>query len=206
MHHPPLMKLARISFVILLVLPLVLTSHAYALNAVLASCGWDTNTGWVARENAQVGNSNWATGIPPEYSGDYMTSEKGVTPAWGKGTKKSVEGWLDAPSATCGNQIGLHITGNGRPVKIKINRATIPGQYLLRLDDGGPDSAFVPLTIVDPKIKSAITFVSSVLTWQAYNQWGGYSLYKGPNMTRGSRSTIVSFNRPYDGDGSGQVR
>ena len=243
---------------ILLVMPLLVMPHAFAANKVVVTspCGWDTSTDWVARENAKVGKSNWANGIPAEYSGDYMTSEKGVTPAWGTGTKKSVEGWFDAPSGTCGDQIGLHITGNGRPVKIKIyrlgyyggagarlitsttigaikagsapsvtkapismvstnwpvawylkiNQATIPGQYLLRLDDGGPDSSFVPLTIEDPKIKSAITFVSSVLTWQAYNQWGGYSLYKGPDMQRGSRATIVSFDRPYDGDGSGQFR
>lgn len=258
MHRPPLIKLARISFVSLLGLPFLLMPQAFAYSkaVVSTSCGWDTSTGWVARENAKVGNSNWAKDIQPEYSGDYMTSEKGVTPAWGKGTKKSVEGWLDAPSGTCGDQIGLHITGNTRPVTVKIyrmgyyggagarlvtstaiaavkagaapsattaptstvstnwpvawylkiNRATIPGQYLLRLDDGGPDSSFVPLMIEDPKIKSAITFVSSVLTWQAYNQWGGYSLYKGPNMQRETRGTVVSFDRPYDGDGSGQFR
>lgn len=251
-------KYLRPFSVSLLGLAIVFAAPAMAVTkaAVTGTCGWDTNPGWIARENAKVGNANWANGIPPEYSGDYMTGEPGVTPAWGTGTKKSVEGWLDAPSGTCGDQIGLHITGNGRPVKIKIyrmgyyggagarlitsttigaiaggtpasvtkaptstvttnwpvawvlriNQATIPGQYLLRLDDGGPDSSFVPLTIEDPKISSSITFVSSVLTWQAYNQWGGYSLYKGPNMQRGSRGTIVSFNRPYDGDGSGQFR
>ncbi len=238
--------------ILILVTPLLDTSKA----AVAISCGWDTRPGWVARENAKVGNSNWAKGIPPEYSGDFMSSETGVTPPWGKGTKKSIAGWLDAPSGMCGDTIGLHISGNSRPVTVKIyrmgyyggagarlitstslptlkagitqsitksptstvstkwpvawllkiNRATIPGQYILRLDDGGPDSSFVPLTVVDPNIRSAITFVSSVLTWQAYNQWGGYSLYKGPNMTRGTRSTIVSFDRPYDGDGSGQFR
>lgn len=250
--------LARISFVSVLAAPIPFAPHAFAYTKAVttSSCGWDTSSGWVARENAKVGNSNWANGIPPEYSGDYMSSEAGVTPPWGKGTKKSVEGWIDRPSGTCGDQIGLHLTGNGRPVTIKIyrmgyyggagarlvtsttiaavkagtkasitkaptstvttnwpvawslkiNRATIPGQYLIRLDDKGPDSSFVPLTIFDPNIKSSITFVSSVLTWQAYNQWGGYSLYKGPNMTRGTRSTIVSFDRPYDGDGSGQFR
>lgn len=253
-----LAKFSRICSVSLLGLPLVVIPHAVAASNVVvtSTCGWDTSSGWVARENAKVGNANWAKDIPPEYSGDYMVGEKGVTPAWGTGTKKSVEGWFDAPSGTCGDQIGLHVTGNGRPVKIKIyrmgfyggagarlitsttisaikggsaasvtkaptstvstnwpvawvlqiNQATIPGQYIIRLDDGGPDSSFVPLTIQDPKIKSAITFVSSVLTWQAYNQWGGYSLYKGPDMQRGSRSTIVTFNRPYDGDGSGQFR
>ncbi len=258
MQSRALTVLARIGFVCVLAAPIPFAPHAVAYTKAVttSSCGWDTSTGWVARENAKAGNSNWASGIPPEYSGDYMSSEAGVTPPWGKGTKKSVEGWTDRPSGTCGDQIGLYITGNGRPVTIKIyrmgfyggagarlvtsttiaavkagtkasitkaptstvstnwpvawtlkiNRATIPGQYLLRLDDKGPDSSFVPLTIFDPNIKSSITFVSSVLTWQAYNQWGGYSLYKGTNMTRGTRSTIVSFDRPYDGDGSGQFR
>lgn len=258
MYRLGLSKLARVGLAILLSVSVVSMPTARALSGARAAnaCKWDTSPGWVARENAKVGNSNWANGIPPEYSGDYMSNEKGVTPPWGTGTKKSVEGWIDKPSGSCGDQIGLHITGNGRPVTIKIyrmgyyggagarlvtsttitavragakptitkaptstvstnwpiawylkiNSATIPGQYLLRLDDKGPDSSFVPLTIVDPNIRSSITFVSSVLTWQAYNQWGGYSLYKGPNMTRGTRATIVSFNRPYDGDGSGQFR
>ena len=251
-------RLLRLFTVSLLGLPLAFVPNAFATSKapVMGTCGWDTSPGWVARENAKVGNSNWANGIPPEYSGDYMASEKGVTPAWVPGAKRAVEGWFDAPSGTCGDQIGLHISGNARPVRIKIyrlgyyggagarlvtstniaavkagsppsitkaptstvstnwpitwvlkiNKATIPGQYLLRLDDGGTDSSLVPLTIEDPQIKSSITFVSSVLTWQAYNQWGGYSLYKGPNMQRGTRATIVSFDRPYDGDGSGQFR
>jgi hypothetical protein len=77
-----------------------------AKGASTNSCGWDTRSGWVARENAKVGNANWAKGIPPEYSGDYLTGEKGVTPPWG------TDGWLDSASGTCGDQIGLHLTGN----------------------------------------------------------------------------------------------
>jgi hypothetical protein len=53
---------------------------------------------------------------------------------------------------------------------------------------------------------SDLTFVSSVLTWQSYNQWGGSSLYKGPDGARESAAKVVTFNRPYDGDGSGQFR
>jgi len=51
-----------------------------------------------------------------------------------------------------------------------------------------------------------LTFISSVLTWQSYNQWGGQSLYKGADGTRETKATSVSFSRPYDGDGSGQFR
>ena len=39
-------------------------------------------------------------------------------------------------------------------------------------------------------------------TWQAYNLWGGYSLYQGEDGSYGTRSLQVSFNRPYDGDGA----
>jgi hypothetical protein len=62
----------------------------------LTSCGWDTKPGWVARENVKVGNANWAKGIAPKYSGDYMLSESGGTPQWGKEKQKSVESWCQA--------------------------------------------------------------------------------------------------------------
>lgn len=261
MRWPRSARLFRMSASFLLIAPSLLMSPALALNKAVTSnpCKWDTSAGWIKRENTKVGNANWADGIALEYSGDYTAKEKGLPATnWNRSKPgpKAVEGWFDAPSATCGDQIGLHITGNGRAVKIKIyrmgyyggagarlitstsvgpikqygtpqiskapestvstnwpvawslkiNTATIPGLYLIRLDDGGGDSSLVPLTIEEPTIQSSITFVSSILTWQAYNQWGGYSLYKGPNMQRGTRATIVSFNRPYDGDGSGQFR
>jgi hypothetical protein len=59
------------------------------------------------------------------------------------------------------------------------------------LDADRRKTSFVPLVIRDAKSKSAITFVSSVLTWQMSNKWGGSAL---------------TFNRPYDGDGAGQFR
>ena len=86
------------------------------------------------------------------------------------------------------------------------DESTPPGQYVFRLDDKYNKSSLVPLTIVDPQSSAPLTFVSSVFTWQMYNHWGGYSAYKGPNLKRTTRSVVTSFNRPYDGDGSGQLR
>jgi hypothetical protein len=88
----------------------------------------------------------------------------------------------------------------------RVSAPTLPGQYLIRLDDKSGYSNFVPILVTNPESQSPVTFISSVLTWQAYNAWGGYSLYKGPNRTRSSRAMVVSFNRPYDGDGAGQFR
>src|ERR1700737_3134659 len=41
-----------------------------------------------------------------------------------------------------------------------------------------------------------------VATWQAYNLWGGYSLYQGSNGAYATRSYEVSFARPYDDGGA----
>ena len=49
----------------------------------------------------------------------------------------------------------------------------------------------------------------SVTTWQAYNAYGGRSLYVGPGTVRvgesgaPNRSRVVSFDRPYDQRGWG---
>ena len=43
---------------------------------------------------------------------------------------------------------------------------------------------------------------NGVETWQAYNTWGGYDLYKGPDGAYASRSLVVSLDRPYDGNGA----
>lgn len=39
--------------------------------------------------------------------------------------------------------------------------------------------------------------VSADTTWQAYNAYGGYSLYHGPDGATASRARVVSFDRPY---------
>jgi hypothetical protein len=88
----------------------------------------------------------------------------------------------------------------------RVTNRTLPGQYLIRLDDKSGYSNFVPIMVTNPESQSPVTFISSLLTWQSYNAWGGYSLYKGPNRTRASRAMVVSLNRPYDGDGAGQFR
>jgi len=66
-------------------------------------------------------------------------------------------------------------------------------------------SSFVPLVVTGSGAND-LTFVSSVLTWQSYNQWGGQSLYKGRDGKRDTAVSVVSFDRPYDGDGAGQFR
>jgi hypothetical protein len=47
-----------------------------------------------------------------------------------------------------------------------------------------------------------VVLKACVPTWQAYNMWGGYDLYKGPNGAYADRSLVVSFDRPYGDNGA----
>jgi hypothetical protein len=218
-------KLAGVKRSLLVVMSLVASVTA-AGPADAAACGWDDKTGWVARANAKPGAKQWDQGAPVRMSADFSRRVQ----------VKRIEGWFGATSAQCGQNVALHIVGGKQEIetaisiyrmgyyggararliseektvgdlwKFKVNENTPPGQYLFRLDAPRHKTSFVPLIIRDDNSKSAITFISSVLTWQAYNQWGGSSLYKGPDAKRETRAATVTFDRPYDGDGAGQFR
>ena len=57
--------------------------------------------------------------------------------------------------------------------------------------------------MTDNASHSDIVFMTDDETWQAYNDWGGYSLYAGnadgqPGQPAGSgRAVQVSYNRPF---------
>ena len=58
------------------------------------------------------------------------------------------------------------------------------------------DAADVPFVVrAPPGADSAILVVAAVNTWEAYNGWGGKSLY--PYNSGGIAATVVSFDRPY---------
>jgi hypothetical protein len=72
-----------------------------------------------------------------------------------------------------------------------------PGDYLLRLDASTGPQQFVPLTVLTPDNRGRIVIIDAVTTWQAYNRWGGYSLYTARDGKAADRSRAVSFDRPY---------
>ncbi len=177
---------------------------------------------WVVQENSKPGSKEWSSGIPMRFSADFSRREN----------TDRIEGYFDLTSIRCGESTQINLVGSDQATveiyrmgyyhglgarsvgKKKITSGWeftasgkyLPGQYLFKLTAFNRKSTFVPLVISDPSLPSDITFISSVLTWQSYNQWGGYSLYKGPDGKRESRTSQVSFLRPYDGDGSGQFQ
>jgi hypothetical protein len=76
------------------------------------------------------------------------------------------------------------------------------GSYLLRLDADSGAQRYVPMTIRSAGTGGKVVLKSCVATWQAYNTWGGYDLYKGPDQSYGTRSLAVSLDRPYDLNGA----
>ncbi|MBK5289676.1 MAG: hypothetical protein JJE46_14535 [Acidimicrobiia bacterium] len=78
------------------------------------------------------------------------------------------------------------------------------GSYLLKLVASTGQQRWVPLTVRDDASTAPYVIMNAVSSWQAYNRWGGCSLYNCPGG-RGDRSKAVSFDRPYDivTDGSG---
>ena len=189
------------------------------VSAKAADCGWDQAAGWVARENLKAGDKKWSAGVPLRFSADF--SRRKDVPR--------IEGYLSSSSATCGEKLTLTTVGSKKftasiyrmgyyknhgarlakllksPTHISIDAKTPPGQYLIKLSNNLRAATFVPF-LVYGGAPSETTFISSVLTWQSYNQWGGQSLYKGADGARETAAKVVTFDRPYDGDGSGQFR
>ncbi|WP_018385460.1 N,N-dimethylformamidase beta subunit family domain-containing protein [Wenjunlia vitaminophila] len=76
------------------------------------------------------------------------------------------------------------------------------GAYLLRLDADEGHQRYVPVVVRSASGAGRTVLLHAPATWQAYNGWGGYSLYSGQDGGYQQRSTIVSFDRPYDGSGA----
>ncbi|NEI99853.1 DUF4082 domain-containing protein [Rhizobium ruizarguesonis] len=92
----------------------------------------------------------------------------------------------------------------------------VSGVYFAKLvrEDGVEDASIIPFVVRDDASTSNIVFQTSDTTWQAYNAWGGASLYYGevpvdpadmigylpPNCSCGlqaiGRASAVSYNRP----------
>jgi len=189
------------------------------MSANATDCQWDQSAGWVARENQKAGDKKWSQGVPLRFSADF--SRRRDIPR--------IEGYLSSSSATCGEKLTLTTVGSKKftasiyrmgyynnhgarlvktlksPKHISIDAKTPPGQYLIKLSNNLRAATFVPF-LVYGNAPGEATFISSVLTWQSYNQWGGQSLYKGADGARETAAKVVSLDRPYDGDGSGQFR
>jgi hypothetical protein len=71
---------------------------------------------------------------------------------------------------------------------------------LIRDDTGGASHVF--FVVRSDASHSNILFQTSDSTWEAYNTWGGNSLYQGTAPSSDGRAYAVSYNRPFANRGS----
>jgi len=100
-----------------------------------------------------------------------------------------------------GNNLNMVSAKNwSTTLRIAIDDTFVPGTYLFSISDG-TYATYAPLTVRDDGgTKHDVLIQQGTTTWAAYNTWGGYSFYR----PRDTGSARLSFDRPYDGDGSGQ--
>lgn len=179
----------------------------------------------IAGENAQAGTAGWqlsGVGRPHEIEG--WADRTSVLPGQPVGlhvstTAKSYVvhairvGWY---GGTLGRQVwaspampgvqqkpfrivgSVHTVTTDWPVSLTLPTADWPsGDYLLRLDAATGAQRYVPLQLRESSAAGRVVVVSADTTWQAYNAYGGYSLYHGPDGATTSRARVVSFDRPY---------
>ena len=82
----------------------------------------------------------------------------------------------------------------------------VSGVYLVKVKRADGYKRFAPFVVRDTRA-AEILFQPAFLTYQAYNTWGGESLYTDDSGTMPNRRAYaVSFNRPYkDDEGAGQL-
>jgi len=81
----------------------------------------------------------------------------------------------------------------------QVPATAVSGIYLAKLvrESGPPGASHVVFIVRDDDGASDVLFQTSDTTWQAYNRYGGNSLYSGGPGTNPGRAYKVSYNRPF---------
>jgi hypothetical protein len=185
---------------------------------------------WLIAENARPGTLNWICNhVQPDHALEGYASQVSAVPgddvavfvnttaravqvqAYRMGYYQGLGGRLvwQGDMVAAGTQGAPEVTPGIGTVRcpwsptttVRITNAWPPGCYLLKLVGSGGEEQFVPLTVRDDTSTAAYVLQNSVTTWQAYNLYGSYSLYYGPDGSGKSdfanRARVVSFDRPY---------
>ncbi len=87
----------------------------------------------------------------------------------------------------------------GASYTLQTTTSWVTGVYLAELIGSDGSSQYIPFVIRDDSSTADILYVLPVNTYQAYNDWGGKSLYEY-NSSNSKRAYQVSFDRPYNSD------
>lgn len=126
----------------------------------------------------------------------------GYKKGWGKHvwTSKKLEGMKQAPSELI-SATNTVITKWKPSVKVDTT-GWDPGFYNVKLVNSDGYDYQVPMVVRSPSTKGRLVLAAPTMTYQAYNSWGGFSLYTAkPGQRRG---WAVSFDRPDEDPGGGR--
>jgi len=98
---------------------------------------------------------------------------------------------------------GLLACGWPKSFQITVPSSWVSGIYLVKLTGSSTHQAYIPFTVTDPTSHSTYLFIHAVFTDEAYNSWGGKSLYVDINVhgalrQYNNRAVMVSFQRPFE--------
>ncbi|MBY8887396.1 twin-arginine translocation signal domain-containing protein [Streptomyces sp. PTM05] len=96
------------------------------------------------------------------------------------------------------------VTAGWEPTVEVATKGWPEGAYLIRLTADSGAQRYVPMTVRSASTSGRLVLVNGAATWQAYNTWGGHSLYQGPGgkSDYANRSLAVSCDRPFDDNGA----
>jgi len=129
---------------------------------------------------------------------------KGGRLVWGSGELKGVV----QPTCTLTPGTNMVACDNWAPsITLTIGPQFVQGDYLFKLVADPGQQSYIPLTVWDPSSHAAYVVQNSVLTWQGWNNWGGYDMYGGAPVGQtpqyANRALVESFDRPYaNGNGA----
>ncbi|HEX5495759.1 MAG TPA: DUF4082 domain-containing protein [Mycobacteriales bacterium] len=130
------------------------------------------------------------------YGGDGARLVDTVTPL--------VSGVRTQPDCLSDSATGLNDCGNWSvSASWQVPATAVSGLYygvLRRADTGGENEIF--FVVRNDASHSDLYFQTSDETWQAYNKYGGNSLYTGTGPGANGAGFMVSYNRPLSGSGA----
>ena len=114
---------------------------------------------------------------------------------------------VNQPQAQPTAATGMIAENWSRTATLNVPSNWVSGVYVARVLNSAGYGTYVTFTVRNDGGHEAIDFQTSVNTWQAYNLYGGASLYNNAtdhSIYRGVHATKVSFDRPFaNGNGTG---
>ena len=205
-------------------------ASSHVSSSVTAASAAGVTASWVVDENAKPGDPGWRipSALPGPAIDGYADATQAVAgdtvrlyvssaassfdvEAYRMGYYGGADARLiwTSPKRPVHRQPGCAVTADTNMVScdwapsiaVHIDATWPQGDYLLKLVATGGGQSYIPLTIADPASHATYLVQNSLLTWQAWNDYGGYDLYGGgppghaPTYDR--RARVLSFDRPY---------